>query len=259
MNASLSKLPDISPPYTVFLADLHLSEDTPEMNQAFSLLLSSDLFKKAEAFYLLGDLFAFWGGDDALTEPVYAAIAKDILQLSRKGVRCYFQRGNRDFLVRDTFGKTAGMKIIADPYLVDLYGKKTLLSHGDLFCTNDATYQRFRKQTRGRLKEDVFLLLPKKARQVIIDYTRSALSQKNHKNRAGMDVDEMTVGTFAAQYAATQVIHGHTHLPAIHSEPYGCRYVISDWRIEDNQVTAGVLIASPDHIDNYLFSMDLSL
>ena len=45
--------------------------------------------------------------------------------------------GNRDFLLGDAFAKRTGVKLLPDPVLVDLYGVPTLLSHGDVFCTED--------------------------------------------------------------------------------------------------------------------------
>ena len=67
------------------------------------------------------------------------------------GVPVHFIRGNRDFLLGDAYARSAGMTILPDPAVVVLYGKPTLLMHGDLLCTDDVAYQQFRAQTRNPL------------------------------------------------------------------------------------------------------------
>ncbi|MGB0895671.1 MAG: UDP-2,3-diacylglucosamine hydrolase, partial [Parashewanella sp.] len=52
---------------TLFIGDLHLSADHPYITQAFYRFLETQA-KKAEALYILGDLFEVWLGDD-VSEP----------------------------------------------------------------------------------------------------------------------------------------------------------------------------------------------
>ena len=40
------------------------------------------------------------------------------------------------------------MELIEDPAHIDLYGKRTLLMHGDTLCTGDTAYLAFRAQVR---------------------------------------------------------------------------------------------------------------
>ena len=250
-NRSLS-LPEISGPYSIFLSDLHLSDKTPEFNAIFSALLASDLFKKAEAFYLLGDLFDFWLGDDLLTDPVYGAIGSAIAGLSASGVPCFFQQGNRDFLVGNTFCEATGMTAIDDPAVIDLYGTPTLLSHGDQFCTSDLAYQAFRKQIRDPQKKAFFLSLPLAARLTQYQNILKMIgAEKFQKNTDIMDVELSTVERYVAQLSAKQVIHGHTHRPDIHQESFGPRAVIADWRQSPDQVTGGLVIATPRNLQGY--------
>ena len=56
--------------------------------------------------------------------------------------------GNRDFLVGDEFAKKSHTKILSDPSIIELYGERILISHGDMYCIDDEEYQSFRKQTR---------------------------------------------------------------------------------------------------------------
>ncbi|HIO97132.1 MAG TPA: UDP-2,3-diacylglucosamine diphosphatase, partial [Leucothrix sp.] len=88
---------------TYFISDLHL---IPSRSHLTTLLLNfldviTDKADKAEALYILGDLFEFWIGDDIIQKPAgkpYLAIIKKLKALSDSGVKIYFQQGNRDFL-----------------------------------------------------------------------------------------------------------------------------------------------------------------
>ena len=101
----------------------------------------------AEALYLLGDLFEVWVGDDD-DNPDNARACAALAALTASGVAVYAIHGNRDFLLGEQFARRTGVKLLPDPVLVDLYGVPTLLSHGDVFCTEDASYQQLRSIVR---------------------------------------------------------------------------------------------------------------
>ena len=48
---------------TYFIADLHLSENRPDISACFLRFLENDAIN-AEKLYILGDLFEAWVGDD---------------------------------------------------------------------------------------------------------------------------------------------------------------------------------------------------
>src|SRR3546814_9811202 len=57
--------------------------------------------------------------------------------------------GNRDFLVGRRFASASGTRILKDPQLVDFGGMRTLISHGDRYCSDDVGYQRWRYFSRN--------------------------------------------------------------------------------------------------------------
>src|ERR1700761_1476673 len=129
-------------PYTLFISDLHLDEDFPETTAIFTQYLQREETLQAEALYILGDLFEFWLGDDHNTL-FHQSIAASLRALSQT-VPIYFMRGNRDFLVGRRFCKVAGMQFLKDPTVINLYGIKTIVAHGDALCTQDIAHQKFR-------------------------------------------------------------------------------------------------------------------
>ncbi|MEG3768919.1 UDP-2,3-diacylglucosamine diphosphatase, partial [Alteromonas sp. 14N.309.X.WAT.G.H12] len=144
-------------PFTYFIADLHLSEDRTDITQCLLSFLEHEA-PQADALYVLGDLFEVWIGDDNVT-PFNTTIANAFKAVSRT-TPVYFIHGNRDFAIRDGWAKKAGMTILPEQTVVDLYGKPTLLTHGDELCTRDVNYQKFRKKSRGWWWPRLMLALP---------------------------------------------------------------------------------------------------
>src|SRR5581483_1157822 len=131
---------------TLFISDLHLTAARPAITELFLDFLAHEA-RRAEALYILGDFFEYWIGDDAVRQAEYRPIIEG-LRASAAHVPIYFMHGNRDFLIGDDFARASGCRLIPDPTVVDLYGTRTLLMHGDVLCTDDVDYLAFRKVAR---------------------------------------------------------------------------------------------------------------
>lgn len=218
--------------FTYFISDLHLSAQRPDISQCLLAFLQNQAIQ-AEALYVLGDLFEVWIGDDDLSE-FNLSIAGAFLALANQGVKIYFIHGNRDFLIRHKFAQRAGMTLLPERVVIDLYGTPTLIMHGDELCTRDVVYQKFRRKARGWWWPRLMLSLPLSVRRKIAEKGRST-SKKNH---AGLTMEIMDVSPEAVlsalhQHQVTRLIHGHTHRPAIHDlDIHGQaaqRIVLGDW------------------------------
>lgn len=131
---------------TLFISDLHLSAERNDIAQCFFDFMEKEA-PGCDALYILGDLFEVWIGDDNKTvfsEQVANAIAKVAAH-----TKVYFIHGNRDFAIRDDFAKRCNMQLLPEQFVIDLYGRKTLISHGDELCTKDIEYMKFRKKPAG--------------------------------------------------------------------------------------------------------------
>lgn len=106
-------------PFTYFIADLHLSDDRPDITACLMTFLQHEA-PQAEALYVLGDLFEVWIGDDNIT-PFNEHIAAAFKQVSLC-IPVYFIHGNRDFAIRDTWAKKAGMTLLNEQEVIYLYG-----------------------------------------------------------------------------------------------------------------------------------------
>lgn len=224
---------------TLFISDLHLDAERPAVTELFGAFMQEEGLR-ADALYILGDLFEAWVGDDDPSE-TGAYVAARIREVADAGVPVFFIRGNRDFLLGDAFARRAGMRILPDPAMVMLYGRPTLLMHGDLLCTGDTAYQAFRAQTRDPAWQAQFLAQPLAARLAFAAQARAASSahqggmKQNDKAQFETltDVAPATVEATFAQFGIDTMIHGHTHRPAIHDLTVGdhaCRrIVLGDW------------------------------
>jgi UDP-2,3-diacylglucosamine hydrolase len=221
----------------LFISDLHLDESRPEITRLFLDFLKNDA-TQAEALYILGDFFEAWVGDDEESE-LAKTVTRALHDLSGSGVRIFFLRGNRDFLVGADFAKQAGLQILPDPCVLELYGKPTLLMHGDLLCTDDVAYQTFRAQVRSDDWQSQFLSQPLAARQAFAAQARAASKRHqsglvNDQQESIMDVSQASVLAVMQRYGVTRLIHGHTHRPAIHQffnidNTSSQRIVLGDW------------------------------
>ena len=218
-------------PFTYFIADIHLSEDRPDITDCLLSFLKDEA-PQAEALYVLGDLFEYWIGDDNKT-PFNDKIAAAFKALSLN-TPVFFIHGNRDFAIRDGWAQQAGMTLLPEQAVIDLYGNPTLISHGDELCTMDVAYQKFRKKSRGWWWPRLMLALPLSYRRKVAENGR----KKSKMNQSGltaeiMDVTPEEVVKAMEKFNVQRFIHGHTHRPNIHSlEANGkpaTRIVLGDW------------------------------
>ncbi len=199
---------------TYFISDLHLDPATPARNQAFAAFLKQ-LPQDTDALYILGDFFEVWIGDDDQTE-FSQLLAAALKQITQQGIPVFFMVGNHDFLVGEHFLKPAGVQPIPDPTVITLYGKATLLTHGDKYCIHDKRYQRFRKIIRSPIIKKCLTALPLARRQAIAQTLRQkSKHDNNRKPLALMDVDLPALLTACEHYETELIIHGHTHIPTI--------------------------------------------
>ncbi|WP_425292556.1 UDP-2,3-diacylglucosamine diphosphatase [Actinobacillus vicugnae] len=212
-----------------FIADLHLNEAQPKITEHF-LQFMREKAPLAESVYILGDFFDFWIGDDEQS-PLITQVKTALTTLTTSGVKCYFICGNRDFLLGKRFAQQTGIELLPDYYVLDLYGHKTLLCHGDTLCIDDVKYQQFRRKVHQKWRQWLFLRLPLALRIRIAQKIR-AKSKQDKKSKAAeiMDVNQAFTAETVQRFGATYLIHGHTHRQAVHFEPEFTRIVLGDWK-----------------------------
>ncbi|GMQ91363.1 MAG: UDP-2,3-diacylglucosamine diphosphatase [Gammaproteobacteria bacterium] len=218
---------------TLFISDLHLCSKRPLITELFLDFLKEDAVS-ADALYILGDFYEFWVGDDVAMTEEYRPITEALQALTSRGVPVYILPGNRDFLLGKDFEALTGCEILTEPYRLDLYGRPTLLMHGDSLCTDDVEYQEFRKQVRDPGWQTGFLAKSLQDRINLFNkYRRISMEVTANKPTEIMDTNQQTIEQVMQQHDATLLIHGHTHRPDEHHfEINKCamtRIVLADW------------------------------
>ncbi|MEY2928550.1 MAG: UDP-2,3-diacylglucosamine pyrophosphatase [Pseudomonadota bacterium] len=219
------------PNQTIFLSDIHLCESRPSITDAFVSFLNK-VTNEVDALYILGDLFEYWIGDDSNQhENVIEALKK----LTDRHIQVFLMHGNRDFLIGSAFEKKTGAVLLNDPILVEIFGKKILLCHGDTLCTDDIEYQSFRDKIRSESWKNEFLKKSLSERVSIAnEFRKESELNKKKKSLEIMDVNLDEVNRTLIQFNYPDfLIHGHTHRPNQHSINLDGhqiqRIVLGDW------------------------------
>lgn len=232
--------------HTLFISDLHLTPKRPDITQCFTKFMREEAIH-ADALYVLGDLFDFWIGDDDPTE-FATQIKTEFKNLVGLGVPVYFCHGNRDFLVGKRFAKQTGATLLEEEHVIELYGNKVVVLHGDTLCTEDVRYLAFREKVHQPWLQWVFNRLPFFLKKRIVKKIQSdTSSDKSNKSMSIMDVTQSEVEAVMSKHNVNIMIHGHTHRPNIHnfnSDGDKVRIVLGDWYTQGS-----VLVYTPDGYD----------
>ncbi len=219
----------------LFISDLHLDGSHPEITDQFLEFLSREA-SQAQSLYILGDLFEAWIGDDD-PDAAKARAMQGIADLTRSGVKTYLLHGNRDFLIGDKFCARTGVKLLRDGTVIELFGRRVLLMHGDSLCIDDPSYQRLRRIVRNPLVQFVMRNLSLARRQKLAARMRAGskahIESMDRMAPQIMDVNAGEVIRTFEHFGVDCMIHGHTHRPAIHKIDHAgrqfTRIVLGDW------------------------------
>ena len=222
-----------------FISDLHLHKELPEITTHFEQFIHHCLNNSdpPDSVFILGDLFEVWIGDDDDPEPFHQHIISLLKELTRAGISIHIMHGNRDFLIGKEFAARTGAILLDDPYVLTTSHGRLLLSHGDMFCTDDKEYLQFKALVRSPLWQQQFLAKTIDERIAMAQAIRQQSKQKGQQKQHDiMDVNSPAVIAAMKQYQLTTLIHGHTHRPAFHyfnsDEENMTRIVLPSWETQ---------------------------
>ncbi len=218
------------------LSDLHLGEQAPATAHALAEHLAAS---DADLIVLLGDLFEVWIGDEQLDIPAdpVSPMAQALQALAEAARRrpVAMLTGNRDFLLGPEAARRLGWTVLPDRCVLQAFGHRQVLVHGDAECLDDRDYQRFRAQVRTPGWREAFLARPLAERMAVARSLRDGSEQrKREQGLAGYaDLDRAEMLSLLAAAGADRLIHGHTHRPGDERLGPGLsRHVLSDWDLD---------------------------
>jgi UDP-2,3-diacylglucosamine hydrolase len=216
-----------------FISDLHLSEEMPRTFEAWAAHV---LHTPADAVLMLGDVFEVWVGDDQRGR-VFESQCVQVLAEAASRRHIGFMPGNRDFLLGSAMREACGLIALPDPSVLDAWGQRLMLTHGDALCLDDVAYQAFRRQSRSPAWQRDFRALPLDER-----LRRAASARAVSESRRASetfdpelwaDVDSAAAVAWLHAAGCTELIHGHTHRPGTEViAPGFTRHVLSDWDLD---------------------------
>jgi UDP-2,3-diacylglucosamine hydrolase len=211
----------------LFIADLHLSPNHPRLVRGFFDLLDEYKNKNTQ-LYILGDWFNAWIGDDDQSDWL-DHIIKELQSFTASGNRIYFLVGNRDFALGQPFLDQFSGVLLPETDALMINNVRYRIEHGDALCTDDISYQRFKKIIRNPLLFGLLKRTPLSFRKKLANGFR----KKSHQAQKTKSYEIMDVNAQAVEHALKNVdilIHGHTHRAAIHDVAEKKRIVLGDWK-----------------------------
>ena len=225
-----------------FISDLHLSADRPS-----SISMFCDFMEKSgsllSTLYILGDLFDYWIGDDGTEALGFGRVEQALKQTTDSGTEIFFIAGNRDFLVGEDFSRRTGIQILPDKTILELYGQRVMIAHGDQFCIDDTAYMQARAHFLNPAWQEAVLKTPIEDRiQEAMKMRSESESSKSSKSEEIMDVNQEEIIRTFKENDLDLLIHGHTHRPYVHKleiDGKECRrYVLGEWRSKRSVIYA---------------------
>ncbi|WP_308389191.1 UDP-2,3-diacylglucosamine diphosphatase [Acidithiobacillus sp. AMEEHan] len=219
------------------LSDLHLGPQRPELTERF-LRFCQEIPAGVSDLCILGDLFDFWVHRAQAQEEPQNCVLRALQAVRAEGIRVWLMPGNRDFALAPSVLAEFGIAALPDPTLLP---GGIVLTHGDLLCTQDHRYLRFRRIIRNPLLLRLLRTLPY---SVLLGIgrrlRRSSQKELQKKTFTMMQATDNGIamairgeGVFASSSAPYRIlVHGHTHqaidedLPALNAH----RFVLSDWQ-----------------------------
>lgn len=244
-----------------FLSDAHLgSWAIPHSRQHERRLVRflDEIKDKAQAVYLLGDMFDFWYEYKYVVPKGYTRLLGKISELTDMGVEVHFFTGNHDIWCKDYFETECGMIVHHEPITVELADQVFLLGHGDGLGDPSRTFRIIRYLFRNRFCQRMFSMIhPRWA--MLFGYTWAKHSRLKHEADDGeppyMGEDKEYMVVYAKQYLKSHpdvnfFIFGHRHIELDLMLSRSSRIIIlGDWI---TQFTYAVFDGEHMFVENYL-------
>jgi len=145
-----------------FLSDAHLGSRAiaHSRTQERRLVNFLDSIKhKAQAIYLLGDMFDFWYEYRNVVPKGFTRLLGKISELTDSGIEVHYFIGNHDIWQHDYFEKECGMTLHRQNEVLELHGQTFFLAHGDGLGSRDGGFRIIRSIFHNKICQILFSAL----------------------------------------------------------------------------------------------------
>lgn len=243
-----------------FLSDAHLGSlaiPHGRMQERRLVNFLDSIKHKAQAVYLLGDIFDFWYEYHTVVPKGHTRLLGKISELTDMGVEVHYFYGNHDLWQHDYFEKECGMIIHRRNEVVELYGQTFFLAHGDGLGSKDKRFKLLRHIFHSPTCQRLFSALhPRWGMAFGLEWARrSRLKREDGKEPPYQGEADEELVVFAKDYLKTHpdinfFIVGHRHIELDLMIARTCRLVIlGDWI---SQFTYAVYDGGQMFLENYI-------
>ncbi|MBI5047376.1 MAG: UDP-2,3-diacylglucosamine diphosphatase [Deltaproteobacteria bacterium] len=198
----------------IFIADAHLKGlHDPNQKKLCSFL---ETMKGSDRLFILGDLFEFWTGYNAILEYHYAPIVNQFKRLKKSGTDIIYVEGNHDFSVAPFFKEILGGEVYPDSTDISLDEKRFFLAHGDS-VEQSMGYKIWREFLRSSLCSAIVKITPPSFVWRVAMWL-SKTSRKNHQKGDRLDNLQKEFAKEKIKQGFDIVILAHSHVPVVSEE-----------------------------------------
>ena len=205
-----------------FLADAHLGSLALEhrRTQERRLVNFLDGIKhKAEAIFLLGDMFDFWNEYRYVVPKGYTRFLGKLSELTDMGVEVHYFVGNHDLWTYGYLEQECGVILHRKPAAMELHGKTFFLAHGDGLGDPDPKFMVLKWCFHNRLCQKALNFIhPRWGMALGLNWAKhSRLKREDGKEPPYMGESREHLVLFAKDYLRTHpdidyFLFGHRHI-----------------------------------------------
>lgn len=218
-----------------FVSDVHLGLDVndPAGREArFVEFLQSIPKDRTKALYMLGDIWDFWYEYRDVVPKGYVKVFSALMDLIAGGVEVYFFQGNHDIWCYSYF-EEMGIRVLRQPYVAELGGKRVCMGHGDGLGPGDTLYKVMRAAFHSRFLQALFSMLhPWLAFRLGTGWSKKSRLAKNleYSFRGESEPLWQFAVDFERKEKVDCFIFGHYHAVTDMTLPSGARFMLlGDW------------------------------
>lgn len=205
-----------------FLSDAHLGSRAiahRRMQERRLVNFLDSIKHKAEAVYLLGDMFDFWHEYKTVVPKGYTRFLGKLSELTDMGVEVHFFVGNHDLWMSDYLEEECGVTIHHEGAVMELHGRLFYLAHGDGLGSTDRKFKLLRGVFHNKFCQRLFAALhPRWGMAFGLEWAKhSRMKRVDGREPEYMGEDKEELIIFAKDYLKTHpdinfFIFGHRHI-----------------------------------------------
>ena len=200
----------------LFISDVHFQGNDDAREEAFLRFLKEQM-SQVSRLVIVGDLFDFWIGYEAVIYYPYFKVLKLLSEYREAGIDIDYIEGNHDFHMGSFFRSYLGCTLYASEAVYKMGGYQILVCHGDLLNQKDTGHQFLSWFLRTSFVKFLIKVIPPDLLWKM-GHHASRLSQKYHRrDQATLDRTRRLYQDFAkeklSKSSADILILGHSHTP----------------------------------------------